>query len=85
MGPDYRLYDRVVSTNHTIIMTTEAQSAAQHSLAIMEQELLGFPIDEQMEIRIAQAALRRMIELYNSSAEYAILMMSFEIAIKEKQ
>lgn len=66
-------------------MASEAQTAAQTSLSIMEERLLAFPPEEQMEIRIAQDSLRRMIDLYGSSVEYAILMLSFEIAIKEKQ
>lgn len=66
-------------------MASEAQSAAQLSLSVMEERMLTFPPDEQMEIQIAQETLRKMIQLYGSSAEYAILMLSFEIAIKEKQ
>jgi hypothetical protein len=66
-------------------MASEAQKTAQESLTILEQRFASFSREEYEEIETLRYAMRNMIERYGASAELAIICVSFEIAIKEKQ
>lgn len=66
-------------------MPSEAQTAAQNSLSILEERFLEFCDEERYEIDALRAAMRKFVSNYGASAELAILAVGFEIAIKEKQ
>lgn len=66
-------------------MMSEAQTAAQNSLNILESRFSQFCLEEQHEIAALREVLRNLINKYGASASLAIIAVGFEVAILEKQ